>query len=127
MKMNSQCTGGMEAMADTTPTGATGSKSTHLQHAFTRTLLLSQRPAGYCSMYKALGGASPPDYAAIKMPTLMVAGEQDKSAPLTGCEEIYKRTGGETSMEVVKGIGHWFCIENSEPITKLIGAFVEKL
>ncbi|KAF6224383.1 hypothetical protein HO133_010960 [Letharia lupina] len=119
--------GGMEAMADTIPTGATGSKSTPLQHAFIRTLLLSQRPEGYCSMCKALGGASPPDYAAIKMPTLMVAGEEDKSAPLAGCEEIFKRTGGEKSMEVVKGMGHWFCIEDPESIAKLIGAFVEKV
>ena len=72
---------------------------------------------------QALGGASPPDHAAIKMPTLMVAGEEDKSAPLTGCEEIFKRTGGETSREVVKRMGHWFCIENPESIAKLIGAF----
>ena len=121
------CTGGMEAMADTTPTGATGSKSTPLHHAFIRTLLLSQRPEGYCSMGKAMRDASPPDYAAIKMPTLIVAADEDKSAPLAGCEEIYERTGGEKSMEVLKGIGHWFCIEDPDSIAKLIGAFVEKV
>lgn len=117
----------MEAMADTIPTGATGSNSTPLQHAFIRTLLLSQRPEGYCSMCKALGDASPPDYAAIEMPTLMVAGKEDKSAPVAGCEEIFKRTGGKKSMEIVKGMGHWFCIEDPESVAKLIGAFVEKL
>lgn len=78
-------------------------------------------------MCKAIGGASPPDYAAIKMPTLMVAGDEDKSAPLADCEEIYKRTGGEKFMEVVNGMGHWFCIEGPETIAKLIGAFVEKI
>lgn len=57
-------------------------------------------------MCKALGGASLPDYAAIKIPTLMVAGEEDKSAPLAGCEEMFKRTGGEKSMEIFKGMGH---------------------
>ena len=114
-------------MADVIPTGATGSKSTPLQHAFIRTLLLSQRPEGYCSMCKVMGGASPPDYAAIKMPTLMVAGEEDKSAPLAGCEEIFQKTGGEKSMEVVKGLGHWFCIEDPGSIAGLIGAFVEKV
>ena len=106
-------------MADTIPTGATGSKSTPLQHAFIRTLLLSQRPEGDCSMCKALGGASPHDYAAIKMPTLMVAGKEDKSAPLTACEEIFKRTGGEKSMEVVKGMGFWLCIEEPESIANI--------
>ena len=78
-------------------------------------------------MCEALGGASPPDYAAIKMPTLMVAGEEDKSAPLAGCEEIFERTGGEKSMEVVQAMGHWFCIEDPDSIVKLIGAFVEKV
>lgn len=97
-------------MADKIPTGATGSKSTLLQHAFILTLLLSQRPEGYCSMCKALGGASPPDYAAIKVPTSMVAGKDDKSAPLTGCEEIFKRTGGEKSMEVAKGMGYGYAM-----------------
>ena len=114
-------------MADIIPTAGTGSRSTPLQHAFIRTLLLSQRPEGYCSMCKALSDASPPDYAAIKMPTLIVAGEEDKSAPLAGCEEIYKRTGGEKSMEVVKGLGHWHCIEDPESTVKLIGKFVEKV
>ena len=45
-------------------TSATDYETTPLQHAFIRTLLLSQRPEGYCSMCKALGDASPPDYAA---------------------------------------------------------------
>ena len=39
-------------------------------------------------MCKALRDASPPDYAAVKVPTLMAAGEEGKSAPLAGCEEI---------------------------------------
>lgn len=118
---------GMEAMANSIPTGATGSKSTALQHAFIRTLLLSQKPDGYCSMCKAIGGARPPDYASIKMPTLMVASDEDKSAPQGNCEEIFKRTGGPKSMEVLKGVGHWFCVEDSEHVAHLIGGFVEKV
>ena len=39
-------------------------------------------------MCKARRDASPPDYAADKVPTLMVAREEGKSAPLAGCEEI---------------------------------------
>lgn len=105
VKTSWQWTGGMEATADTIPTGATSLKSMPLQRAFIRTLHLSLRPEGYCSICKALGGASLPDYAAIKISTLMVVGEEDKSAPLAGCEEMFKRTGGEKSMEVVRGMG----------------------
>lgn len=117
----------MEAMANTMPTGATGSNSTPLQHAFIRTLLLSQKPEGYCSMCKVIGGASPPDYASIKMPTLMVAADEDKSAPLANCKEIFEETGGPKSMEVLKGVGHWFCIEDHERVALLVGDFVEKV
>ena len=91
------------------PTGATGSESTPLQHAFIRTLLLSRKPEGDCSMCSAPGGSSPPDYAAIMMPTLMVAEERDES-PLAGSKEIHEGTGGEKSVEVVKGMGYCFCI-----------------
>ena len=44
-------------------------------------------------MCKALRDASPPGYTAGKVPTSMAAGEEGKSAPLAGCEEIYERTG----------------------------------
>ena len=30
-------------------------------------------------------------------------------------------------MEVLKGVVHWFCIENPESTAKLTGAFVEKV
>lgn len=118
---------GMEPLANTIPIGATGSKSTPLQHAMIRTLLLSQNPEGYCSMCKVIGGASPPDYAAIKIPTLLIAGSEDKSAPLAGCEEIYKRTGGKKKMEVMDGVGHWFCIEDPETTGGLIAKFAEEV
>ncbi|KAK3170772.1 hypothetical protein OEA41_002854 [Lepraria neglecta] len=118
---------GMEVMADTIPTGATGSRSTPLQHAFIRVLLLSQNPEGYCSMCRVIGGASVPDYEGIRMPTLLVAGREDKSAPLKGCETIYERTGGKKRMEVLEGVGHWFCIEDPEAVGRLIGEFVEEV
>ncbi|KAK4692884.1 hypothetical protein P7C71_g4405, partial [Lecanoromycetidae sp. Uapishka_2] len=70
---------GMEAMANTIPAGATGSKSTPLQHAMIRTLLLSQKSEGYCSMCKVIGGASVPNYEGVRMPTLLIAGEEDKT------------------------------------------------
>ncbi|MCJ1275342.1 hypothetical protein MMC21_003144 [Puttea exsequens] len=118
---------GMEAMANTIPTSATGETTTPLQHAFIRTLLLSQKPEGYISMSKVVGGASVPEYDKIEMPTLLVAGSADKSAPLAGCEEIFNRTGGRKSMEVIEGMGHWHCVEEPEKVAELIGRFVESV
>lgn len=118
---------GMEAMANTIPTAATGTKSTPLQHAMIRSLLLSQKVEGYSSMCRVVGGASSPDYAAVGIPTLLVAGEEDKRAPLKGCEEILRRLGGEKNMEIEKGVGHWFCIEDPDTTASLIARFVDGL
>lgn len=122
------CVDGMEAMASTIPIAATGSLSTPLQHAFIRALLLSQRPAGYISMCRVIGSATPPDYAKIQVPVLIVAGDEDKSAPLQGCEEILRRIGAEEKrIEVLKGVGHWICIESPEKVTDAIAGFYKQI
>ena len=112
-------------MADTIPTGATGSRATPLQQAFIRQLLLAQNPRGYQSMCKVVGGAQVPDYASIQIPTLLIAGDEDKSAPLAGCEEIQKRIGCEgKQFKVVEKMGHWHCIEAPDVMIESIGKFV---
>ncbi|KAL8782567.1 MAG: hypothetical protein Q9195_009625 [Heterodermia aff. obscurata] len=116
---------GMEAMADIIPTGATGTKSTSLQHAFIRQLLLAQNPKGYQSMCKVIGTAKLPDYAAIQVANLIIAGDEDKSAPLAACQEIHKRIGSQhRQFEVVKQMGHWHCIEAPDIMIEYIGNFV---
>lgn len=81
----------MEAMADTIPRAATGSRSTSTQHAFIRTLLLAQDAAGYISLCKVIADAEPPKYDKITSPMLLLAGAEDKSAPLEGCQLIFNR------------------------------------
>lgn len=118
----------MEAMAATVPTAATGPTATPLQHAFIRALLLSQRPAGYMSMCRVIGSATPPDYAKIRVPVLVVAGDEDKSAPLQGCEEILRRIGAEEKrIEVLEGVGHWICIESPDKVTDAIARFYKQI
>lgn len=117
---------GMEAMAETIPYGATGSNATPLQRAFIRQLLLSQNPKGYQSMCKVVGGAKVPDYPSIRIPTLIIAGDEDKSAPMAGCKEIQNRIGSENKQfKVVEKMGHWHCIEAPEVMVESIGRFVK--
>lgn len=119
---------GMEAMADTVPMGGTGSRATPLQQAFIRQLLLSQNPKGYQSMCKVIRDAKVPSYASINCPTLIIAGEEDKSAPLAGCEEINKRIGSERKQfKVVEKMGHWHCIEAPEIMIEAIGKFANSI
>ena len=79
-------------------------------------------------MCKVVGGATAPDYASIKLPTLILAGEEDKSAPLTGCEDIQERIGsGNKQFKVVEKMGHWHCIERPELMIECIGNFVGEI
>ncbi|KAF2477832.1 alpha/beta-hydrolase [Lindgomyces ingoldianus] len=115
---------GMEAMANTVPYGALAKGASPLVRAFIRELLLGQDPAGYCSNCRVIINAKPPNYGKISVPILLLAGEEDNSAPLEGCTKMFEEIGtGQKKMEVMKGVGHWQCVEAFEEVGKQILAF----
>ncbi|KAJ5774267.1 Alpha/beta hydrolase fold-1 [Penicillium paradoxum] len=117
---------GMEPMANTIPSGAVGSRSTPLQKAFIRELILGQDAKGYAALCRAIASAQPPDYAAVKAPFLLIAGEEDKSASMEGCQYIYEHVSSQQkSLEVLKGVGHWHCIEAADEVGGLIAKFAK--
>lgn len=119
---------GIESMANTIPNAATGGKATATQKGFIREMLMAQDPEGYIANCKAIEHATPPDYANVKCPVLIIAGDQDKSAPLPGCEYILGELGtGHKQLEVLKGIGHWHCVEAPDEVGPLLQAFIQKL
>ncbi|RMD41034.1 hypothetical protein DV735_g4092, partial [Chaetothyriales sp. CBS 134920] len=119
---------GVEVMANTVPEGATGSKATPLQKAFIRELLLGQTTEGYVANCKAIQNATAPDYAKVTAPILIIAGDEDKSAPLEGVKTIYQGLGSsDKKLEVLKGVGHWIAIESPDEAGPLIKTFVDKL
>ncbi|KIW43704.1 uncharacterized protein PV06_04780 [Exophiala oligosperma] len=121
---------GMEAMANTIPNTATGPNATATQKGFIREMLMAQDPEGYCANCKAIELATPPNYAAVKCPMLIVAGEVDKSAPLAWCQTIFERLGTDNKgkrLEVLKGVGHWHCVEAPDEVGPLVRGFVEEL
>lgn len=122
---------GMQLMADTVPYSAVGSCATSLHHAFIRELLLANQPDGYISMCRVIVGAAEeqntPDYGKVACPVLIVAGDEDKSAPLEGCRRMLEECGtveGEKRMEVLEGVGHWMVVEAAEEVgKKMVGFF----
>lgn len=121
---------GMESMADVVPYAAVGSKANSLHHAFIRELLLGMDPDGYISLCKVVANAykSPPKYGNVSCPTLIIAGEEDKSAPLSGCKKIIEALGSkQKEMVVMDNIGHWHCIENPEEVGKLSLDFLKQV
>jgi pimeloyl-ACP methyl ester carboxylesterase len=122
--------GGMESMANTIPNAATGPGATALQKAFIREQLLAQDPEGYIANCRAIENATPPAYRDVNVPTLMIAGEVDKSAPLEGCKLIFGSLGtgeGKKKLEVLHGVGHWHCVEAPDEVGRLVREFVEGL
>lgn len=115
-------------MANTIPCGAVGSRSTPLQKAFIRELILGQDPHGYAALCQAIASAQPPKYAAVQAPFLLIAGEEDKSASMDGCQHIFEHVSSEhKSLEVLEGVGHWHCIEAADEVGALIAKFAQDL
>lgn len=122
--------GGMETMADTVPWAAVGSNAKRIHSAFIRELILGMNPAGYISLCKIISDSwkSPPRYEKVSCPVLIIAGEEDKSAPLSGCEKIMDALGTkEKNMNVMKGVGHWHCIEAPEDVGSMVVDFMKQL
>jgi pimeloyl-ACP methyl ester carboxylesterase len=118
----------MESLANSIPGAATGSASTALVRSFIRELVLGQNPKGYAALCRAIANAPTVDYGAITAPFLLIAGEEDKSASMEGCEFIFNGVTSENKkMEVLKQVGHWHCLEAPDEVGKLVEEFVARL
>jgi len=116
---------GMEAMANTIPAAATGKRASPLVRSFIRELLLAQDARGYVSNCRVIATAKPPAYRDVKGPVLVLAGEEDKSAPLEGCKKMFEEVGTEEKrLEVLEGCGHWHCVEAWEEVGERIVVFL---
>lgn len=120
--------GGMEPLALTIPVGATGASASLLAQSFIRQLLLQNNPDAYISHCKAIQGARVPDYASIKAPMLLIAGDEDKSAPIVACDAILEGYGSvKKEMRILSGVGHWHCLEAFEDVGKAVAEFIADL
>jgi len=116
----------VEGLAKSIPAAATGELSTPLHHAFIRNLIIRTSAEGYISLCRVISAGKVPNYEAITAPLLLIAGSDDKTAPMEGCEAILRRYAtSETlkSIRVLNGVGHWHCIEAGDIIAKLIKDF----
>ncbi|KAF2656028.1 3-oxoadipate enol-lactone hydrolase [Lophiostoma macrostomum CBS 122681] len=119
---------GMEALANSLPNTAPAKGASPLARAFIRELILAQDPAGYISNCRVLLDSKPPDYSKISIPVLVLAGEEDKTAPVESCKKMFEEMGtSEKKLEIVKGVGHWVCIESFEEVGKQILSFYHEI
>lgn len=118
---------GMGPMADTIPFSAPGQGASPLVRSFIRELLLGQSAPGYLSHCRVICNAQRPKYEDIEAPLLLIAGEEDKSAALGLCEKMFEETGSQDKkMEVLKGVGHWHCLEAPDMVAEKILQFLKE-
>lgn len=120
----------MEPLADSIPSAATNANSTPLQRAMIRELLIGQDPKMYSRHCEVILGMrnDEPAWKSITAPVLILAGDQDKSAPLEGCQTIHDNLASEQkTLKVLKDVGHWHCLEDPLSVINEINAFAESI
>ncbi|KFY13629.1 hypothetical protein V492_03130 [Pseudogymnoascus sp. VKM F-4246] len=119
---------GMEPLAASIPIAATGTTSTPLVHAFIRSLLLGTSPAGYMSLCRAISESAIPAYENIKVPLLIIAGAEDKSAPMDGVMHIMENYASiKKELRTLEGTGHWHVLEAFSQVQEIIRGFLKEL
>lgn len=87
---------------------------------------MGQNPKGYAALCRAIASSKASDYAAVTCPFLLIAGQEDKSATMEGCNHIFSHIHcGNKRMEVLADVGHWHCIEAPDEVGKLLAVFME--
>jgi pimeloyl-ACP methyl ester carboxylesterase len=92
-------------------------------HSFIRSLILGTSPEGYISLCNVTSKAMKPNYGSIKVPLLILAGSEDKTAPLESSERILSEYGTEDAkkkISVLDGVGHWHCVGASDELTRVV-------
>ncbi|KAH9844978.1 Ndr family [Teratosphaeria destructans] len=121
---------GMEPLANSIPTAATNARSTPLQRALIRELIINQDPNGYAAHCAAIQNIQEPSggYSVVKTPALILAGDEDKSAPMEGCEYILQHLGSsKKELKTLQGVGHWHCIEAADRVAQEMDAFATSI
>jgi pimeloyl-ACP methyl ester carboxylesterase len=101
--------GGMSAIAAAVTTAGTSEHtkaSRPLETSVVRASLLTTPADGYAAACLALADATEPDYSAIKVPTLILAGSEDKTCPKPTVEFLTQNINGAKVVDI-SNIGHW--------------------
>lgn len=82
------------------------------------------------SLCHAFATAQQPNYGAINVPLLIIAGSDDITAPLSASKAILEKYGTKKSEKTIKdlsGVGHWHCVEAPADVEGLVKKFVQTI
>lgn len=120
---------GMQPIADQI-CQATVSASTRASNpaavAFVRESLMRQDPEGYARTCEALAGAKAADHRRIKVPCLLVTGEDDPVAPPSVSHRLSELIAGARA-DILDRCGHWTPIEKPAECSRRLGEFLRSI
>jgi 3-oxoadipate enol-lactonase len=119
---------GMFGVADTivqTALSATTREQLPVTVAFVRESLLAQDPEGYARTCEALAAAEPAAIDQIKVPALLVGGDEDAVAPVHGVRAMASRLA-DSRVEVLSRCGHWMTAERPTECRGFLQSFLER-
>ena len=92
-----------------------------------RAMIRATNPAGYVGCCHAIAALDLTDrLGAIKIPTLIIVGEDDPGTPVAASEAIRERIPG-SELVVLKSASHLSNIEQADAFTRALTAFLERV
>ncbi|ORY28180.1 putative hydrolase [Naematelia encephala] len=104
-------------------TSSTTQSSKPLAKGYVQASLLYTPAEGYAQTCVALANATDPAYEKISAPTLIIAGEEDKTSPKATIDFLQGKINGAKS-ETIQGVGHWIMVEDVEKTSELFSSFL---
>lgn len=117
---------GMATVADQVAAGGLASGSDQNNSAavaFVRESHMRQDAEGFAKSCEALAGANRADAKALKMPVLVVTGEEDAVGPPSVAHQLADEVGRGRAV-ILPGCGHWTPIEKPADCRRLLSEFV---
>jgi 3-oxoadipate enol-lactonase len=111
---------GIEGIRDTTVSNNVSPNSSDLVRTIIRQMISCQSSEGYAATCEAVCAKThvDPNYAAIKCPAVLVAGDQDNISPLSRSEDLRGLIGGGKVTTLVKVVhsGHQQVLEDTQGV-----------
>ena len=120
---------GMQEIADAIVSSATSTETKAEQPAvlaLVRESIMRQPYEGYAQSCEALAAAESAAIEQIKVPTVLVTGDQDVVAPPTSVAAMARRISGSRST-VLRGCGHWTMFEKPAQCSDALREFYSEL
>ncbi|WP_219215731.1 alpha/beta fold hydrolase [Variovorax boronicumulans] len=119
---------GLQLIADQIVQAATAAatrESSPIACALVRESVMRQDPQGYAKSCEALADAQSADLEALKVPTLLVTGDEDAVAPPSHVHAMAQRIAG-ARVQVLNRCGHWTTFERPQECERLLADFLAR-